>query len=201
MGDLPTSFAPRPSWLSNPLTELCSGWVYLPGQAEPVRRDGPVLVGATPVLVGATPALDLRDGVVRYVVLRALEQLGHARPWALGPSWSPLTDAQAGCALAAILRAVGPDPAKPVAVVPVGVLGPWGPCRWQDEDPPACAVRPVVCGDYKADAAWRNLCFEWPDGSTGRHPHQDLSRDRASADAAARAAGALFLDELGGDDG
>lgn len=91
-----------------------------------------VLAIAEPDEDDPRPALDARDvgdhllalshGPTRYAVLRAIADAGHARPWAIGAPWSPLTDEQAGRATAAILRAVGEDPSKPAGVVPVCVL-------------------------------------------------------------------------------
>lgn len=70
--------------------------------------------------------IDLRELATRAVVLRALAAHGHARPWALGEGFgSDLTAEQAGRVVAEMVRRVGPDPGKPVGVIPTFVSLPW----------------------------------------------------------------------------
>lgn len=77
------------------------------------------------VTVNDVLSIDLRPLAVRVAVLAVLlRDYGHARPWALGEGFgSDLTPEQAGRVVAEMVRGVGADPAKPVGVIPVAVLG------------------------------------------------------------------------------
>lgn len=145
--------------------------------------------------------LDLRHGPTRYAVLRALHDVGHSRPWALGAPWSPLTDEQAGRAAAEILRAVGEDPSKPVGVVPICVLSPWLTDRHGQSlrEPLGVALWPFVndygwyISEYRNGRHYRDVT-----GSSGPHATPDNTDDagRLAADTAARALGCLMIEDL-----
>lgn len=105
-------FAPLYPWLKYPLA----------GDTVSNNMGIPIVVGMGH---DRDIMIDLRDSQTRVIVLRALADAGHARPWALGSIWSPLTDEQAGRVTAEIVRAVGADPSKPAGVVPSCVLGAW----------------------------------------------------------------------------
>lgn len=141
--------------------------------------------------------IDLRDLQTRAAVLRALADAGHSRPWALGVPWSPLTDEQAGRAAAAILRAIGEDPSKPVGVVPVCVAGRWEASITFDQwfryrvsgGRGHCAMVHVHSDGWRVDV---NI---GPDPLRARGPEIGDAGRRA-ADNAARSMGCLMIEEL-----
>lgn len=90
-----------------------------------IRCDGPPNDRWVSWRRSADYRVDLLHFATRAVVLDALADIGHTRPWALGRCWSSLTDEQAARVVGAIVRAVGADPKRPASVVPTGVLGPW----------------------------------------------------------------------------
>lgn len=148
-----------------------------------------------------TTWIDLRHGPTRYAVLRALADVGHSRPWALGAPWSPLADEQAGRATAAILRAVGEDSSKLAGVVPVCVLSPWL------LDQHGQSIRePLGTGlwSFVNDHGW--YISEYRNGRhhrdiTGSHepeatPDNTGEPGRLAADNAARSLGCLMIEDL-----
>ena len=118
--ELLSPFAPLWPWLVPNRESRIPGFLYriFPDDCRPL---GPADIGTPSERL--IDGIDLRDLAIRAVVLRALAAHGHARPWALGEGWSDLTAEQAGRVVAEMVRRVGADPAKPVGVIPVAVLG------------------------------------------------------------------------------
>lgn len=150
--------------------------------------------------------IDLRDLQTRVIVLHALANAGHSRPWALGSIWSPLTDEQAGRVCAEIVRAVGENPSKPVGVVPVCVLGKW------PADELTAQVRPLMFGDPPPSqnldgvAAFHNTMPANHSGLVlyritaamerqGGYP-KTRAEQRQCADAAARVLGCIMIEDV-----
>lgn len=193
-------FAPLYPWLRDALDDA----QLVLAIAEPDEDDPRPALDARDV---GDHLLDLRHGPTRYAVLRALADAGHARPWAIGQPWSPLTDEQAGRATAAILRAVGEDPSKPVGIVPDRILSEWFTPEDGDKPPRhyrhggALAWREVVIG---SDHSGRYVCIcqnawivdlPW-DGETPYTGPETGDAGRLAADNAARSMGCLMIEDL-----